>query len=245
MESGPPDTARTSAGAVFQSANRRFASLAEIGEWSSLLAMTHCKTADPVRSSPAASLRRITRSALDPFLLAIDGGFDAAGGARIFPQYLAEGGAGGLLLLQRRQRLSEPQQRVRGFRRFIEFGGHPEKGFGGVTVFLALEIALAQPVLRIGDQGIAGIFRSEIAHGLFGQCIVLALHIADAEVELVLWRRRGRQSGQRGTRARRASPLGRRTAGIGEIKRLAGAASAGSADRAFGRHRQLTAAERA
>jgi hypothetical protein len=36
MESGPPETARTSAGAVFQSANRRFPSLAEIGEWSSL-----------------------------------------------------------------------------------------------------------------------------------------------------------------------------------------------------------------
>ena len=36
MESGPPDTASTIAGAVFQSANRRFASLAEIGEWSSL-----------------------------------------------------------------------------------------------------------------------------------------------------------------------------------------------------------------
>ncbi len=39
IESGPPDTARTIAGAAFQSANRRFASLAEIGEWSSSLAM--------------------------------------------------------------------------------------------------------------------------------------------------------------------------------------------------------------
>ena len=79
--------------------------------------------------------------------------FDAAGGARIFPQYLAERGAGGLLLLQGRQRLSEPQQCVRGFRRFIEFGGHPEKGFRGVAIFLALEIALAQPVLRSRRSG--------------------------------------------------------------------------------------------
>jgi hypothetical protein len=44
------------------------------------------------------------RSALDPFLLAIDGRFDAAGSARIFPHHLAKRGAGGLLLFQRRQR---------------------------------------------------------------------------------------------------------------------------------------------
>src|SRR3984893_5383374 len=35
IESGPPETASTSAGAAFQSANSRFASLAEIGEVSS------------------------------------------------------------------------------------------------------------------------------------------------------------------------------------------------------------------
>src|SRR3954464_13306301 len=34
-ESGPPDTASASAGALLQAANRRFASAAEIGEWSS------------------------------------------------------------------------------------------------------------------------------------------------------------------------------------------------------------------
>jgi len=61
MESGPPDTASTIAGTPFQSANRRLASLTEIGESSSLVAMTHCKTAHAPGSSPTACIRRIVR----------------------------------------------------------------------------------------------------------------------------------------------------------------------------------------
>src|SRR5450756_2258755 len=190
-------------------------------------------------------------SALDALLLAVDGRFDAAGGTRIFPRHLAEGGAGGLLLLERRQRLSEPQQRVGGLARFVEFGGHPEEGFRGVAILLALEIALAEPVLRIGDQGVARIFHREVAHGFLGQRIVLALHVADAEIEFVLRgcrRRQSRQRGSRGWAARRRRYPGcriTRTAGVGEIERLAGSAAAGRADRGFGGHGKLTAAERA
>ncbi len=52
IESGPPDTARTIAGAAFQSANRRFASLAEIGEWSSLSAMISLQDRSHSRVKP-------------------------------------------------------------------------------------------------------------------------------------------------------------------------------------------------
>src|SRR6267378_4053830 len=55
--------------------------------------------------------------ALDPLLLTVHGRLDAARGAGIFPRHLAKRRTGGLLLFQRRQRLSEPQQCVRGFRR--------------------------------------------------------------------------------------------------------------------------------
>src|SRR6202166_3520868 len=108
-------------------------------------------TSGELTTTPGANRPISAGSALDPLLLAIDGGFDAARGARIFSQDLTEGGAGRLFLFQGSQRLSEPQQCVRGFRRFIEFGGHPEEGFRGVAIFLALEIALAQPVLRVRD----------------------------------------------------------------------------------------------
>src|SRR3981189_1967569 len=101
---------------------------------------------------------------LDPLLLTVHGRFNAARGARIFPCPLAERGTGGLLLLQGRQRLSEPQQGVRSFRRFIEFGGHAKERFRSVTVLLALEETLAQPVLGICHQGIAGVFLREAAH---------------------------------------------------------------------------------
>src|SRR5712671_5317372 len=79
--------------------------------------------------------------------------------------------------------------------------------------------------------------------------IVLALHIADAKVELVPRRRRRRQGGQRSARAwasrrRRQRPRRvARTAGVRQIERLAGAASTGSADRCPSGKRKLTATE--
>src|ERR1700733_4760993 len=100
-----------------------------------------------VRKKPLSSRIRSETMllALNPLLLAVHGGFDAARGARIFPRHLAKRSAGGPLLLQGRQRLSEPQQGIRRFRRFVELGGYREKGFGRVAIALALEKTLAQP----------------------------------------------------------------------------------------------------
>ena len=66
-----------------------------------------------LKPEPVAGLHQRPTLALNPLLLTIDGRFDAGRGARIFPRHLAERGAGGFLLLQRRQRLAEPQQRIR------------------------------------------------------------------------------------------------------------------------------------
>src|SRR6202011_905431 len=85
VESGPPETARISAGADLRSANRVFASAAETGA---------------------------ARSAADTLLFPIDALLHAQRRARIFAQHLAERRAGGLLLAQHRERLAEPQQRV-------------------------------------------------------------------------------------------------------------------------------------
>src|SRR5450631_837445 len=103
IESGPPETARTIAGAAFQSANRPFASCAEIGEWSS----SGMAFGNPVSASDQFRGHAL---ALNPLLFTIHGGFDATRGAGIFSRHLAKRGTGGLLLLQGGQRLSEPQQ---------------------------------------------------------------------------------------------------------------------------------------
>jgi len=58
--------------------------------------------------------------ALHALLLAVNRCFDPAGGTRIFPSDLAECGAGGFLLLQRGQRLTEPQQ---------GYGRQPQGGY--------------------------------------------------------------------------------------------------------------------
>src|SRR5262249_50016249 len=128
----------------------------------------------------------------------------------------------------------------------IVFGGHAEEGFGRVAILLALKVAFAEPVLRIRQQRVVRVFLREILHSLFGQRIVLALHVADAEVEFVARRRRGRERSERGGRARRRrqGTARRGRAGVGEIERLAGSAAAGSADRGLVVDRHLPAAER-
>src|SRR5262249_8614436 len=129
-ESGPPDTASTSAGASFRPANSRLASRAEIGEFSSselsssdIEGCPAIAAGSPGDLSAAASLLSGSdcTSALHALLLAIDRGFDPGGRARIFTADLAEGGAGGLLLLQRGQRLAKPQQGVGSLAGFIVF----------------------------------------------------------------------------------------------------------------------------
>src|SRR3954468_7731417 len=97
-------------------------------------------------------------SALDALLLTINGRFDAARSARVFPRHLAERGTGGFLLVQGRQRLPEPQKCVRRFRGGPEFGSDSKKGFRGVAIFLAREKTFTEPMLGIREQRIGRIF---------------------------------------------------------------------------------------
>ena len=65
-----------------------------------------------------------------------------------------------------------------------------------LTVLLALKQTLAEPILGLADHRVVREFLRETAHGLLGERIVAALHVADAEVEFVLGGRRWRQGGQ-------------------------------------------------
>src|ERR1700761_9435200 len=131
--------------------------------------------------------------ALRALLLAVDGLLDAACGLRIFPPYLAECGASGFLLLQSGKRLTKPQQGIRGFRRLVGFARHGQKSFRRLTILLALEEAFSEPELRFCRHRIVRVFPGEIAHGFFGERIVLALDVTDAEIVFVAWRGRRRQ----------------------------------------------------
>src|SRR5579862_2089352 len=120
-------------------------------------------------SDPPHQARPHAVLALRALLLAVNGLLDAAPGVRIFPRYLAKGGTGGFLFLQRRQRLAKPQQCIRGLRRAVELGCHAEKGFSRLAILLTLEEALAEPELCLRHQRIARIFALEVAHGFFGE----------------------------------------------------------------------------
>src|SRR5215203_3323778 len=85
VESGPPETARTRAGAWTRSANSDFASAVETG----------------------------AASAADTLLFPFDALLHADGRPRIFAQDLAERGAGRFLLAQCGERLAEPKERIR------------------------------------------------------------------------------------------------------------------------------------
>src|SRR3954462_10997897 len=84
VESGPPETARTRAGAWTRSANSDFASAIETG----------------------------AASAAGTLLFPVDALLHGHGGTRIFAQHLAKRSAGRFLLAQSRERLSEAQQRL-------------------------------------------------------------------------------------------------------------------------------------
>src|SRR5262245_65808776 len=103
-ESGPPETASTTAGTLFHGAKISRACAAEIGDVSSPGMCRHRMR------SPSGSVTGCL--AFNPLLLTVHGGLHTGGGARIFSRHLAEGGAGGFLFLQRGQRLAEAEQRV-------------------------------------------------------------------------------------------------------------------------------------
>src|SRR5262245_10573705 len=155
LESGPPETARTSAGADWRPANSVSASLEVIGS---------------VRSAAGTLLGR--RHAL----------LHAARGLGIFAADLAERGAGRLALAERGERLAEPQQRVGRLGARLELGGDREEGFRRVAVALPVEQALAQPVIGVRRLRRGRVLAQEAAQGLLRQGVVAALDIAVAEI---------------------------------------------------------------
>src|SRR5664280_3105650 len=181
-----------------------------------------------------------------------DAAFHGSRGARKFAPDFRQRGAGRFLLIERGERLPEPQQGVRRLAGVLEFSRDRQEGFRRVAIALALEQALAQPVLRVRHQLFVRIFAQEIAERLLGQRVIFVQHIAIRHVVFVLRRRRGRQRGQLGAggagvaRRRRRQlrrrhrrrvrhrhlRLRRRIAGQRrEIERSARGAAAGRADR--------------
>ena len=134
VESGPPETARSRTG---MSAKKPRSSLASAAETGRLVSSGHASA--PARR-PAS--RCSTRA-------------DICGSTS------AKRRAGHLLLLERRQRLAEPQQRVRRLGVRAVLGGDGEELLGRRVVALALEQAFAEPELRVGRA--AG--RSDISSG--------------------------------------------------------------------------------
>src|SRR6266487_2189197 len=142
VESGPPETARTRAGAWTSGANSAFASAAETG---------------------AAS------SAADTLLFSLDPLLHRRRRAWELAQHFAERCAGRFLLAERGERLPKAQKRIGSFGDGFIFGRDGEEGFRGVAVALALEHAFAQPIGGIPDEPIVGIFAQEAAEGVFGE----------------------------------------------------------------------------
>src|SRR5215210_5230598 len=96
VESGPPDTARIRTGASDRSAN----------------------------SAAASETETAASDAADTLLFPLRGLLHVRGRLGILAGNLTEGRARRLLLVQRRERLAEPQQRVRRLAGRLELGRH-------------------------------------------------------------------------------------------------------------------------
>src|SRR5262249_25794571 len=131
VESGPPDTASARTGDCARSPNSAAASAEETG------------------------------SAAGTLLFSLHALLHGRAGAGILESHLQEGGARRLLLLQGGQRLPEPHQRFRSLARFLVLGGDVEIGFGGLAIALALEQALAQPVIGLRGEPVVGVLAQE------------------------------------------------------------------------------------
>src|SRR5882672_8119978 len=119
VESGPPDTARTSAETWTREPNNVLASAAETG---------------------AAS------SAADTLLFSLDTLLHARRRAREFAHDLAERRTGRLLLAELRERLPKSKQGIGRLGGGLVFGRDVEEGFCRIAELLALEQAFAPPV---------------------------------------------------------------------------------------------------
>ena len=186
-------------------------------------------------------------SAADAFLLTVDALPDRDRRARIFAQHFRERRAGRLALAHRRQRLTEPQQRIRRARVVLKLGRNAQELLGGVAIALALEHALAEPVLRFRHEPVAREAAQEIAEAVLGQRVVLPRDVAVGHVVAVARavgrrQRRHLRAGAAGSARRRCRHVVRRTALLTpalvrrragerrEVERCTGRASAGRAD---------------
>src|SRR5262249_32277464 len=151
-------------------------------------------------------------SAAHTLLFPVDALLHADRCARILAQDFAERRAGGFLLTERRERLTEPQQRVRRLGGGFVFGRHVEEALGGVAVALTLEQALPQPVLCLRRHPIVGIALEETAEAILGERVVAAQDVAVGEIVAVLRAVGGRQRRDLRTSAVRTA---RRSARIG------------------------------
>src|SRR5581483_10875593 len=164
VESGPPDTASSNP--------RRFSR---------------------PRNSPLASAS-VTASAAGTLLFPLDALFHAERGAWIFAQDFAERSTRGFLLVERRQRHAELEQRIGRPRRGVVLGRNRQERFGGVAILLALKQALAEPIVCLGHQPIARILFKESAEPFRRLRIVLVLQKAVGEIVLAFRRCRRRQA---------------------------------------------------
>src|ERR1035441_10496982 len=192
VESGPPETASTSAGKWSRSEKSDLASVAETGAAFCVGMIFIRKPVPSIESSPRACFSDHTL-AVRTLLFLRDAAFRGSRGARKFAPDFGQRGAGRFLLIERVERLSEPQQGVRRLAGVLEFSRDRQEGFRRVAIALALEQALAQPILRVRHQLFVRIFAQEIAERLLGQRVIFVQHIAIRHVVFVLRRRRRRQ----------------------------------------------------
>src|SRR5262245_47192654 len=215
VESGPPDTASSSARAAARSAKSASASASETG-W----------------------------SAVGMLLFPLGRLLHVVGRARVLAGHFIQGRARKLALVEGCQRLPEAQQGVGSLGMAFVLLRHVEKRRGGISVVLTLEHALAKPELRIGRQLVARMPFQKCPQCILGERVVLAQNETIAEIVLVAWRLRGRQGcsrrgpGSAGIARRRRRQRTRHQAGIAcggprhgrKIERSAGLAAARRAD---------------
>src|SRR5688572_3888640 len=168
VESGPPETARTSTEARAREPNRALASAAVTG----------------------------AASAADTLLFSIHSLLHSCRCTREFAQDFAERGAGRLLFAERGQRLPQAKEGVRRPGSGFELGRDVEEGFRRITETLALEQTFSKPIGGIAGEPIVGISAQEAAEAVLGQRVVLAQQVTIGEIVFVSRRLRGRQRGE-------------------------------------------------
>src|SRR6185312_5045983 len=130
VESGPPETASTKTG--------------------------HCSR--PAKSDLASDCETAEDSAVATLLFLCDVALHLRRRLRIFAANLGQGRASRFLLVQRRQRLTETQQRLGRLAGFLIFGGDREERFRRLAIALLLILTLAQPELRVRHHLVVRIF---------------------------------------------------------------------------------------